>query len=745
MTQINQNFDKYPITMQQGNQPQASSVRIPNYYYVPENKMSAQEAMDSNPIYQMTVKPFKEYPLTVLGTWLGISALLDGYSKACSGDYEKSLVGKAAKLGDNIQESKFIQNKPVQKVLSGFKKVGNLGEKAVNNSAILRAMKNTPTQPEWPMVITQMYNQKQEVVQEFIKIVDNLKLGDNSALELKNVGITKAEKEMLKKTFNVDSISKIPQEKAVNQVLLNRLGKPQAEINKILAMDTAESLSTTKTEILKAMGLDSAKLKLIKEDMSGKYIDDVMKACEKVKGKVKMGAGHYSYLGPLTKLFERTKGCDEIYNQLYSITKGGGAKTATGRALSKTLQVIHRGLTFGNGKLGALVFIAPILAEVFVNTKKAENVQKVGTFANGLVDNISWVFTFPIALKIMHSIGGIKYAGMSKEDVEKCRNLKSEFNAKLGSGPIDRIKSWFTKAPLKKCEFKNVTEYNIEKAIVKEKIKNLSKVKGQNIFTKGLRKIISILTLDLGTFKSYQNENIAGSLLRKIPNFLRNVVGIPLRFGVWGAISMGVLGAALTKITSSIFGKSYDAEKHDEHKINLNEQKHYLKKDLNDRLYKIAKNKQVMQNQPINKTNQNQISLKGLNHNTQDLNIVNNENIIKNTGDNYTYIPSSENIVQDINKEDKIDNYTYVPSSQNTIKHPINKNSVDNYTYIPSSKCTIPPGAKDVEKQRKYIPSQKAANIEKTFDNSGLQSALDRAQRAEDKALRVLAGNFDGM
>ena len=53
-------IDKYPITMQQGNQPQASSVRIPNYYYVPENKMSAQEAMDSNPIYQMTVKPFKE-------------------------------------------------------------------------------------------------------------------------------------------------------------------------------------------------------------------------------------------------------------------------------------------------------------------------------------------------------------------------------------------------------------------------------------------------------------------------------------------------------------------------------------------------------------------------------------------------------------------------------------------------------------------------------------------------------------
>ena len=725
MTQINQNFDKYPIFMQQGNQPQGNPVRIPNYYYVPENKISAQEAMDSNPLYQMTIKPFKEHPITVLATWLGISALLDGYSKACSGEYNKSLVGKVAKFGDNIQESKLIQNKPVQTVLGGFQKVGNLGEKAVNNSAILRAMKNTPTQPEWPMVITQMYNQKQEVVQEFIRIADTLKLGEEGALELKNAGMTKAEKEMLKKAFSVDSISKIPEEKAVNQILLHRLGKPQAEINKILAMDSAESLSATKTEILKAMGLDSNKLKLIKEDMTGKYTDDVMKACEKVKGKVKMGAGHYRLLGPLTKLFERTKGCDEVYNQLYSITKGGGAKTATGRTLAKTVQVINRGLTFGNGKLGALLFIAPILAEVFVNTKKADKDQKVGTFANGLVDNISWVFTFPVALKIMHAIGGIKYAGMSKEDVEKCRKLKAEFNAKLGSGPIDRIKSWFTKAPLKKCKFKNVTEYNIEKTIVKEKIKKLSKVEGQNIFTKGLKKLISVLTLDLGTFKSYQNENITGSLLRKIPNFLRNIVGVPLRLGVWGAISMGVLGAALTKITSSIFGKSYDAEKQDEHKTALKEQKQYLKKDLNDRLYEEARKKQAI----------------NINNNViQQNKLAQNQNISTRGKNEY-----SANIPQVEEQRNKLDNYTYIPSQRNVIPHPIKENNRDNYTYIPSSKCTIQPDPKDIEKKRKYIPSQEGAKIQKSFDNSGLQSALDRAQLAEDKALKVLAGNFEGM
>ena len=86
----------------------------------------------------------------------------------------------------------------------------------------------------------------------------------------------------------------------------------------------------------------------------------------------------------------------------------------------------------------------------------------------------------------------------------------------------------------------------------------------------------------------------------------------------------------------------------------------------------------------------------------------------------------------------------YIPSSKNVIPHKTKKDGVDNYTYIPSSECKIP-SDKTNENQRRYIPSQAAANIQKTFDNSGLQSALDRAQKAEDKALRVLAGNFDNI
>ena len=108
-------------------------------------------------------------------------------------------------------------------------------------------------------------------------------------------------------------------------------------------------------------------------------------------------------------------------------------------------------------------------------------------------------------------------------------------------------------------------------------------------------------------------------------------------------------------------------------------------------------------------------------------------------------VSNSATIPQVYPEDEKVDNYTYIPSSKNIIPHKAKNNGVDTYTYIPSSDCKIPNDAKTDEKQRRYIPSQAAANIQKNFDNSGLQSALDRAQKAEDKALRVLAGNFDGM
>lgn len=710
MTQINSNFNIQNYAGQQ--QKQQQTVRIPNYYYVPDtySPQSVKEVVKENPFYDMFLKPFVEHPVAVLATWLGLGVGLDAYSTACSGKYEDSLVKKAANFGDNIQNSKIIQNKPVQAVISGLGSVGNAGKKAVQNSAILRAMKDTPTMPEWSTVKTQMFNQKQEVVQDFIRITEALKLDSAEAPSLTNIGLNDREITMLKKTFNVQKISQIPETEAVNQVLLDRLGKTPEEIKKIQGMGAA-STKAVKTEILKEMGLDAEKLKLIKDDVYGKYINDVKTAAGKVKGKVKMGAGHYSWMGPLTKPFERTVGCDEIFNKLHSMSDG--AKTGTGRFMSKAMQMIHRGLTFGGGKLGALIFIAPLLVELGINVKKADKDQKIGTAANGFVDNISWVFTFPLALRMMHSIGGIKNAGMGKEKVEQYRKLVEDFNK--------RVEPTILKDGIKVPNpntFKTKHEYDVARSVVEKQLKELRTVKGQNIFTRGLRKLAGCITPDLCRLNSYRNSNFAANTARKVPAFFRNAAGIPIRFGIWGLISMGVLSAALTKCTTAIFGKSYDAMKQDERKADKKKQEKFLKEDLNQRLYDTQKAKQfgrqpaVQAQPPV----QNIMTTKG-------------------TSPYSSQIPTPDT---------DVDNYTYIPSQQNIIPHSIKNSKVDTYTYIPSQECTIK-SDKVNEAQRKYIPSQAAANIQKTYDNSGLQSALDRAQKAEDKALRVLAGNFEGM
>ncbi len=713
MTQINPNINTYNI-YQGKNDVQNQPVRIPNYYYVPDNyehKSFKETIKDSDPMG--IISPFIEHPFLVLPTWLALNFGADAFSNACAGNYEGSLTAKAARFGDRIQGSKLIQNKPVQSVLKGLGSAKKAGHKVVENSALLRAMRDTPTMPEWSLVKSQMFNQKQEVVQEFVRITEALKLVEDKAPQLKDIGLTSKEEEMLRKTFNVSRIKEIPETKAVNQVLLSRLGRTDAQIKKIQALGEG-STAAVKKEILKELGMTPDKLKLIKDDLYGKYIADVEEAVGKVGSRVKMGAGHFKWLGPLTKPFERTIGCDRIYNNLHSMSSGsktsagkvltGGAKTATGRFTSKMMQMLYRGLTFGGGKAGLLLFIAPLLIESVMNTRKADKDQKVGTFMGSIIESMSWVFTFPLALRMMHAFGGVKYAGMDKKQVEAFRNAREAFNEKAKAG-----------------KFASKSEYKA----AKKKVKDMLKVDGQNILTKGIRKLGSFMTMDLEMFKGYKNSNVVTSSLRKLPNGFRNVFGIPLRVAIWAGLTTGVLDGMIHKCSNMIFGKAFDSMKYEEHEAEIKKQKQFLREDLNKRLYEAQKIKQygsVAKAQTIQPQQGQMLSARG-------------------KGVNSDAIPE----IMQPKEENKIDNYTYIPSSGNTIPRPLKDSSVDTYSYIPSSENIVAKNKEAESKKSRYIPSQAAANIQKNFDNSGLQAALDRAQRAEDNALRVLAGNFEGM
>ncbi len=715
MTQINQNFDNNYAVQGQGriaipHPAQARAIRVPEYYLPEQKRLGVREYMEENPALmpiKMFFGPLIDHPFASLATWLGCGFLLDKYDKACGGNYDKSLLKKAANFGDKIENSKVLQSKPAQTVLGWFNKAQQQGGKVVKNVELFRAMDQTPSRPEWSMVKQEMIPLRQRIAHDFVEICEGLHLSDDKAVDLRKLGLNTKEKEALKTFFKKSSISEIKEAEASVFVQLSRLGKSEPEIKSILA-NADSGVAATKQEIFKAMGQNAEWLKKVKADTVGDYVNDVEKASLKLGNRVKIGLGKYKpfgiNLGFLTKPLERTLGMDNVGNRLHSINTA--AHTATGRFMAKFMQLTHRGLTFGGGKIGVLLFIAPALVEAAINVKKADNNQKVGTGVSSIVNHISWVFTFPLALKMMHTLGGAQYAGLSKKQVGDIRNIRDTFNEKNAAG-----------------EYADKAVYNEALTKAKDDIKKITDKPAKKVgfLTKCVSKLARFMTMDLGRFDGRNTGNAVTSMFTKLRNLPRNLLGVPMRFVIFGLLSMGVLDTLINKGIKTVFGESYDFEKEEERKAAKKEQKKFMEEDLNKRIFEAAQKQQTPvqpAQQPILNQQAMAMASRGLNQNS--------------------------NAVHQIQQE-KIDNYSYIPSPNNTIKSDKNSGKLDNYSYIPSQDSTIQSNKETNPNKRSYIPSQAAANIQKNYDSSGLQTALDRASRAENQALKVLAGNFEGM
>ena len=806
MTQINQNIhnnieaqprfksaDALPLQQTPVVIPE---VQLPDLYYNPnlKEKKTFKESLKKVDMFGL-VYPWLETPFLMAGSCAGLAFGVDKFAQACGGEYKSSILGKAANLGDSIEQSKFIQSNPVQKffgwIKGGTKKVKHI----FRNSDIVKSLK-TPSMPENPIPLSEMQTQEHRVAEEFFRITDGLRLDSQDAIKVTDIGINKKEQEALKKLFKVSDLTKVNETKLVNTALLKRLGKTEAEIRNILVFGDDVATAMVKDEILAKLGLTAQELKEIKLDPE-KYISKIKAAAQKGRKNVWVGAGEYNWMNKWLKGFQPFKryiGCDDIYNRYHSM--GEGAKTKTGQFFSKALQTLHRGFTFGGGKLGVLLFVSPIVVDTIKHTKEADPDRKIGTAAHGIIEAVSWVITFPLALKIMHGLGGMQYAGMSPEKVKEYRKLLNDFNAKV-----------------KNKAFRNKDQYKAARKTLKAQLKKLKTVKGQNLLTKTLRKIGSFITVGLEVPLGYQNNNTFMNIVRKGNKFSKNLLGVPLRIGVWALIAMGLLGTTITKCTNAIFGKHHDAFKEEEHVENKKKQKEYTKQDLQNRLLELQKQKTMIGSSPVEDIDSN--------------NIENNPNTI--TPSNPIVEETTENIVQEnnpsgklkqnpeevlaklriaqeeaqiksqlenIEKEEAVVNkptveetvaeepvaeapiikekppeqkpaqnipetpvaqeqYSqihksiepqgkdkYIPNQNCEIKIPNNKR--DNYTYMPSQENVLKQQA-DENAHNKYIPSQTSSNFIKTFDNSGLEAALRRADRAEQQAIDVLNGKFDSI
>ncbi len=723
--------------------------------------------------------PWLEHPFMMLGTCAGLAWGVDKFSSSCGGQYETSLVGKAARLGDNIQESKFVQSKPFQTVLGWGKSIKDKFNHVFRNSDVINAIKHTPSTPEWAFVKDELLTMEQRVVHDFTRVTDTLLFPENKDgsryIKLENLGVNKKENEFITKFFKG-----IPQteESISNAIQLKRLGLTDDAIQQVLSK--AEATELVKAKYFEKLGIDEEFLQKLKKNPATK--EDILKvkeACKKANG-IKIGAGYQKWLGKFQPI-ARTIGLDEVGNRLMSMSE---AKTKLGRAFATFLQKCHRGFTFGGGKGGVLLFVSPLLVETMLDVKKADPDQKIGTAAHGLVHSVSWVFTFPLALSLLHRIGGMQYAGMSKEAVEECRTLIKEFNEKANPykecGFLDKLLGRAEKKAATET-FQTIGDYNKAKEALTKRLKELRTVKDQNLLTKICKKVGSFLTMDLECISSFKNGGFFGGGFKNIANKLKNIAGVPLRVGIWAGITMGILDPLINKGIKSCFGNFYDRFKEEEFEGNKKTQKQFLKEDLQARLKEAQRQKvmgsagnsapefevpqgiqQVLQEEQIKAKMEQMAKSKTseLNKETiappkspeevsekQNVNEVatKQEKTAEQTQpaqDAVTQAPNEVLKTAIAKEEITKDTNTYIPSSKPANAKPIENVKRDNYTYIPSSENVIPKNEKDTE-VNKYIPSQQGSQFTKTFDNSGLEAALRRADRAEQRALQTLAGNFN--
>jgi hypothetical protein len=226
--------------------------------------------------------------------------------------------------------------------------------------------------------------------------------------------------------------------------------------------------------------------------------------------------------------------------------------------------------------------------------------------------------------------------------------------------------------------------------------------------------------------------------------------------------------------------------KEEEHTEQKKKQKEFTKADLQQRLYKAQEMKLLAKEQQKSQQSQldNIMGLNEVNSNNVNQKVANSQNALGNQNASVQMssveenLPKNENVNNvetpraimepniDTNQQEKspvkapnviklkqdepalnkADNYTYVPSSAvgKDVQQSSKSSKQDNYTYIPSPES----GVKNPDEQttvNKYIPSQRAANIDKTYDNSGLEAALRRADKAEQQAIQILSGNYKGM
>ena len=614
-----------------------------------------------------------------LPLWFVLGKGVDLYNKYCTGEYNNSLPAKLARFGDRVSNSKLLNNSYVEKAENAVSRSKqNILNRLKNNSTVIRNLIENSTKPEWEFARSAMFTQEQELANEFNTLFERYLKGGGKKPALRHLIPSKEEKAFIKSILG-NSASEMDKINCLQLRRINPLKYNNEQAIKAVLSQRAANPEIIKDILLKELGCDAATYAKYKANPA-KYVKEIRELALKAGKDMKVYHGNYSVIGPV---FRRQANMSQIGNKLLSIAKdatdaAGNAvppKTALGRGVSKTVQGLMRGVTFGGGKLGLLIFVAPALVDMYKNAKEAPEDQKAGTVAYGLAEALSWVATFPASMRLMHKVGGLRYLGMTANQTEQYRQALEKFKASNKAG-----------------EFATKAEFN--KAWEKVKAIKTPTTK-LNWFEKGLKGLGTLITQDLEMKPSWKNPKLKGIKSlgntfrgKKIGNFFRHGAGAAGKLALFFGIMGYVLTPLITKPLEWIFGKHYDRYEEAEKKA------------------KAAEEQQAALPPQQQGTSQEVIS--AIDNFNANIEAANNK-------------PATSVIPP---REPKV----FVKSQGNIVQ--------DNSRYIPSQECGIP---KDSDEFRTYIPVQSNQIVQVQDNVNGLTEIDRRADNAVKQAYTLLS------
>ncbi len=719
--------NKQKLQFQAMSPGQAQGPQVPMQAVNPELlKENIQDSYVANRVSESTDDP-KTMLITAgvaVPTWYAISQGMDYYAKKSRGEFEQTLHHKVGQFGDDItgyvKNSRFGKSSFANSVNNGFGRFkGFLKRNFVDRFRITRAMAYTPSLPELDMVKgqangmtgMQLFDYPQQV-EQFVKPLNHLEDLDcyGASRDIAKDPIYKKYKALLDKATppkaRVDIMQKAEFEALATHTNKAKLNDKQIKnaLKRFEALTPEKRALTLKNMKAREWGYKSFKelesvLKNIQENMPR-----VLEASHNANKNmfVRIWGTNANAKGRASKhLFGREVYASETANklagslgnvdlsknpQLEKTLKDTGLinkipKSALGKFLAKYNNLVMEGATnrVAGGKFVAIMQAA-YLADVIVKSMRQEGgSEKFKSFAERFTEMIAFFVCMPLAIQLMHKVGGLQYAGMTADQVKAYRTKLNAHNEKAMAG-----------------KFANKADWKASKDALKTELNAGVK----NPITKLFKRVGRIVSVGLEQIRPYDNKAITRvgwkqklKDLFRHPKFgMKQMAGYPMRIILGMMIILPFLSKIAVKGSHMIFGKPKNS------------------------LLDEGKEKPP---EEVQQPQQTQIPPQ-LQQQMQAQNPAQPQTVTQQT----TTVTSSKQQQTGENPSNLLNKYRNPQQTTST--------STTTQTLVNNEP------AKTQEPVRTYIPSPEGVKINNAEDTSSADAALRRAELAEQKALETL-------